>query len=415
MRVNPYVHYLTYGKHEQRLPRPVEIVAASVEVPKPNIPAEAKPVDTKPDVPVVKPSKIWQVRDRVSHIIRGAVYNRYPNFTHEDAFVAPNWSVPQPQYPRGNEAHFQQLHDNAMQSFDESYDANKLNEAYLLLSDEYSQEMFLHVIVGRVLKARKFRLPIYYSHVWNTFDKVLGCQVGDVSFMRGVVAQYQYNLRAIGYDITLFSSPIGIFSMYVLEQYRYRNLVMAEPGDIIIDGGAFMGETSLYFGHKMSYTGHIYAFEFIPENVSVMRSVLETNTNYRDVVTVVERPLWRDSNTIITTKDDGPASQVVESQDSEQQQFTTISIDDFAKNTQLEKIDYIKLDIEGAEMAALEGARHIITTHRPKIAVCLYHKDSDFWQIPQLLHEMVPEYEFYVDSFIAFPPWETVLFARVRS
>lgn len=395
MNDNPYAHYLLYGQHEHRLPRPPAVISTSK--------------------PAMRPAKVWQVRDRVSHYIRGAVYNIFPKFVHEDAFVAPNLTTPQPFNGRGDESHYHKLHDIALQKFDDSYDAQKLNDVYLMLSDEYSQEMFVQVLVARVMGSRKFRLPIYYSHVWNSFYKVQECQVGDSGFMRGVVAQFEYDLSSIGYNLKLFSSPIGVFSAYILEQYRYKQYVMAEVGDIIIDGGAFMGETSLYFGQKVTPGGHVYAFEFVPENVQVIRDVLDKNPAYRDSITVVERPLWKDSHTHITAQDNGPASYVVESQHVDTHTYTTISIDDFVAERCLDKVDYIKLDIEGSEMAALEGAREVITKYRPKIAVCLYHKNSDFWHIPQLLHEMVPEYEFYVDNFIAIPPWETVLFARVRS
>ena len=60
------------------------------------------------------------------------------------------------------------------------------------------------------------------------------------------------------------------------------------------------------------------------------------------------------------------------------------------------RISFIKLDIEGAECNALKGARNIIQKNKPKIAVCLYHRLQDFWEIPSILKQMVPEYRFYV-------------------
>ncbi|MFZ9858309.1 MAG: FkbM family methyltransferase [Roseiflexaceae bacterium] len=51
-------------------------------------------------------------------------------------------------------------------------------------------------------------------------------------------------------------------------------------------------------------------------------------------------------------------------------------LDDFVANQQLEKTYYIKLDIEESELVALEGARHLITIYRPKIAMCLYSKTA---------------------------------------
>lgn len=53
----------------------------------------------------------------------------------------------------------------------------------------------------------------------------------------------------------------------------------------------------------------------------------------------------------------------------------------------------LKMDIEGAEMPALLGAAEMIRTHRPELAICLYHRKNDLWEVPRLLKELVPEYD----------------------
>ena len=59
-----------------------------------------------------------------------------------------------------------------------------------------------------------------------------------------------------------------------------------------------------------------------------------------------------------------------------------------------ETVTLIKMDIEGAELPALRGGEKVIRTQRPKLAICLYHKIEDFWEIPIYLHTLVPEYHF---------------------
>ena len=57
---------------------------------------------------------------------------------------------------------------------------------------------------------------------------------------------------------------------------------------------------------------------------------------------------------------------------------------------------YIKMDIEGSENAALRGGRETIARARPVLAVSVYHKAADLWELPLLIHEMVTDYAFYL-------------------
>ena len=61
-----------------------------------------------------------------------------------------------------------------------------------------------------------------------------------------------------------------------------------------------------------------------------------------------------------------------------------------------EPVSYIKMDIEGSELATLKGAETTIKTYRPKLAVCVYHKNEDMTAIPQILKSFRSDYRFYL-------------------
>ena len=69
-------------------------------------------------------------------------------------------------------------------------------------------------------------------------------------------------------------------------------------------------------------------------------------------------------------------------------------------------------DIEGYEQKALLGARGHIVREHPKLLFSVYHNNEDLWKIPRMIHEMSPDYKFYL-RFDGSPiyPTEITLFA----
>ena len=77
-----------------------------------------------------------------------------------------------------------------------------------------------------------------------------------------------------------------------------------------------------------------------------------------------------------------------------------------------DKVTFIKMDIEGAELNALKGSREIIKKYKPRLAVSVYHKKEDLIEIPLYIKELVPEYKLYIRHY-SNAAIETVLYAVV--
>lgn len=89
------------------------------------------------------------------------------------------------------------------------------------------------------------------------------------------------------------------------------------------------------------------------------------------------------------------------------------SIDDYFLNAKYDKVDFIKMDIEGAELNALMGAKQILQRDKPNLAICIYHNCIDFITIPEFLRKLDLGYKFYTGHH---RPWyaETVIYATAR-
>ena len=81
-------------------------------------------------------------------------------------------------------------------------------------------------------------------------------------------------------------------------------------------------------------------------------------------------------------------------------------------DTEAGEATFIKMDIEGAELKALMGAKETIVQNKPKLAISIYHKPEDILQIPMYLKALVPEYKFYLRQY-TMSYLECVLYATV--
>ena len=100
----------------------------------------------------------------------------------------------------------------------------------------------------------------------------------------------------------------------------------------------------------------------------------------------------------------GPGNSITSQGDNK---IEVISIDEMLQG---DKATYIKMDIEGAEMAALLGAQNTIRKYKPKLAICIYHKPDDLWKIPTYILKEYPWYKIYIRHY-SYDIFETVLYA----
>lgn len=286
-----------------------------------------------------------------------------------------------------------------------------------LVGNAASRELVVKLCAYRILGHRKVRLPRNHPKYWQDIESV-ECYRTDAAPVRirfMDMALPLYDFKPMGYDLRVHATGPGSACAFVQKQYEYHSGSVhckAEAGDIAIDAGGCWGETTLYFAHEVGPTGRVVSFEFIPSNLAVMRTNMGHNPELASRVTLVERPIWSHSGMRLYYVDWGPGSRVTSEKTQYQFDGTceTISIDDLVRELRLPRVDFIKMDIEGAEFPALQGARQTITTHRPKLAISIYHQMSDFATIPRYLHELNLGYDFYVEHHTIYQN-ETVLFA----
>jgi FkbM family methyltransferase len=187
-------------------------------------------------------------------------------------------------------------------------------------------------------------------------------------------------------DLELWETPYGPYWV-VAENFNTMSEVLAEQaigiygdevrgvraGDVVLDGGAHFGgftRTALDRGAKL-----VVAIEIAPENVACLRRNFAAEIAAGRVI-VYDKGIWdKDDTMVLERKNHTWADQVAESGSGPTVSVTTI--DRIVTALRLPKVDFIKLDIEGAERNALTGASATIIGHRPRMAVAAYHRPDD--------------------------------------
>ena len=293
-----------------------------------------------------------------------------------------------------------------------------LEEFYNLLRDNYSKQLLIELLKYRILGGYHVRLPLNDEKYWGQYSSV------DKKFLKerctirtGEWHLNRYQLPGLDSPLVFHGHPLSILNIFLLEQYAYKKghrIIQAQTGDVVIDGGGCWGDTALYFADKIGAQGKVHCFEFVHENLEIIQQNLSLNPHLADRIKVVPKALWDESGKTVSYCPNGPSTWLESKKKQHSLQVSTLSIDDFVKEEGIARVDYIKMDIEGSELSALQGAEETIRTFKPRLAISIYHREDDFIVIPGYLDKLGLGYEFFLDHF-TIHSWETVLFASPRA
>jgi len=164
--------------------------------------------------------------------------------------------------------------------------------------------------------------------------------------------------------------------------------VRPEEEDIIVDGGAFVGDTVLKFINNVPNIKRIYAIEPDEQN---FQKLIKACNSYKNLVIPIHAALWKDSGILKFSDGLGLGSYVTERGTTK---VKCISLDRFFKNRQPPTL--IKLDVEGAEKEVILGGKNLIVNYKPKLQISIYHDPLHLFEIPLLIKELNPSYNLYI-------------------
>lgn len=168
----------------------------------------------------------------------------------------------------------------------------------------------------------------------------------------------------------------------------------------VIDGGANTGEISTIFASQFKNVETIYAFEPL---YNICKKELEDKlVSKNNKIKIIEKALWdkkdnlqfkaiaQASYTASSVRD--VSNTVTLNKEGDFINIEAISIDEFVKENNIKKVDFIKMDLENSELNALNGAIETIKRDRPQMSICIYHSYEHFIKIPAFFNKTLDNY-----------------------
>lgn len=192
--------------------------------------------------------------------------------------------------------------------------------------------------------------------------------------------------------------------VYEDNQYYDSEIIDFSKLKVIVDCGAYNGDSYISFLENYKgvrgkeYDGIAYLLEPNKINCNLLIETCGEDKRCR----IKELGAW-DKKDILKFSEEGTSSVIME------KGMVTIPVDKI-DNVIEDRVDFIKMDIEGAEYKALLGAAESIKRWHPVLAICVYHKKDDLLEIPYLIKSICPEYQFYLRAYSRYSQ-ELVLYA----
>lgn len=266
-------------------------------------------------------------------------------------------------------------------------DSDLLNEAYDLLGDEKSKKIF----IGRLSALTSYADFGLYKKIMNLSD----CP------------------KTLSITKKIFASS------FENEMYFENDLIKLFDKCSLVDCGAYDGDSVFAFQNAMKLKnfqcGEIYCFE--PDQSNFKK--LKLNFGGAEGVTLNNSGVWDKEETLeFSSSELTYPTEAYIRQGEIDKVINVSSVDVMCKVNSIDnviypdKVDLIKMDVEGSELMALKGASNTILKWQPQLIISAYHKGSDIYKLVLLINKIYPKYKIYLRQF-SFSWSETVAIAKV--
>jgi FkbM family methyltransferase len=283
--------------------------------------------------------------------------------------------------------------------------------AFSLLKSDSSKRLFLNLIAFRIAGHHSVKIETQFNENSGAFEEYKKIEKSSPSRilaegMLGTLKHYDFMYEGKHYIVDCLGLKYYLFR----RQYFFEDgplQVAPVEGDFVIDAGACLGDTSIVFGKAVGKQGKVFAFDPLENHIEVLTHNINQNKDCNILAIPYGLSDFDEICPPLRLQKYSPGF------NSAQEKVPLRSLDSLVMDAVIPKIDFIKMDIEGAELSAIKGAASSIRKFRPKLAISLYHKPNDMFEIPLYISETFPFYDMYLGHYTMHNE-ETVLYCNPK-
>ncbi len=171
--------------------------------------------------------------------------------------------------------------------------------------------------------------------------------------------------------------------------YFDEEILQLNDNEVFLDAGGYIGDTTLNF---IEVTQGAYKEILFFEPDKILLEKAKSNLILYSNITFYNKGIYSKSKVLKFNATNNETGKIDSNGNIE---IAVVAIDELSSI----RPSFIKMDIEGSEMDAINGMRNYIQTYRPKLAISVYHESSDIWKIPKLIRSINANYKFYLRQY----------------
>ncbi|MBF0095960.1 MAG: hypothetical protein HQM04_09420 [Magnetococcales bacterium] len=198
-----------------------------------------------------------------------------------------------------------------------------------------------------------------------------------------------------------YHEMIMYYANICFRKFQYSDYVDIRDGDVIINCGVENGFEIPFFAAMVGRTGQIHCID--PFGFQYLDDYVKPTVKYFDEVVINHEVALMDYTGQVTWKIAG-----------EDRSFPCVTFEHFVESMGLDRVDLIKLDLEGTESVLLRSLLQMCKSFQCQLAISIYHSMQQYFDIPMFFMNNLADYSFYLDHY-SFGRYETILYVIPES